>query len=281
MRRLRRPGGRLRVALDRLAARADMDALKAGLEQDFFEFWDFQFTRLVSQLQPREIAIDDLPDRIRSRYVALDGRVRVEIVPQEDIQDLDARKRFVNAVERVVDQPSGSARTVLKAGEVVSQSMLQAAISAIFIVSLLLLVVLRDPIVTIIILFPLLLAGVLTAAAGVLIDMPFNYANVIVLPLLIGLGVDSGIHLALRRIRPGDDQSSVLDTTTPRAVFFSAVTTIASFGSLSLSAHRGTSSMGALLTIAVAFTLLCTLVIVPVAMQMLDASRARRNGARS
>ena len=112
------------------------------------------------------------------------------------------------------------------------------------------------------IILPLVLAAILTAATGVLLDLPFNYANVIVLPLLIGIGVDSGIHLVLRhqQVTAGE---GVFGTSTPRAVLFSALTTVASFGSLMLSPHRGTASMGELLSIAIAFTLICTLIVLP------------------
>jgi predicted RND superfamily exporter protein len=116
-------------------------------------------------------------------------------------------------------------------------------------------------------LFPLALAAVLTSAMGVLLNIPFNYANVIVLPLLIGIGVDSGIHLVLRndQVKAGE---GVYGTSTPRAVFFSALTTVASFGSLMLSPHRGTASMGELLSIAIAMTLVCTLIVLPAAFRL-------------
>ncbi|MEE8276379.1 MAG: MMPL family transporter, partial [Alphaproteobacteria bacterium] len=114
----------------------------------------------------------------------------------------------------------------------------------------------------VLVLAPLALAGVLTAAASVALGLSFNFANVIVLPLLLGLGVASGIHLVLRR-RQERDGAAVLASSTPRAVLFSALTTVASFGSLALSGHRGMTSMGQLLTIALAFTLLATLVVLP------------------
>ena len=114
-------------------------------------------------------------------------------------------------------------------------------------------------------LIPLLLAGILTTATGVLINLPYNFANVIVLPLLIGIGVDSSLHLALQNkdgtvnIKP--KKRSLSENVTPRAVIFSAITTIASFGSLSFSAHRGTASMGLLLMIAIGWVLICTLLL--------------------
>jgi len=98
----------------------------------------------------------------------------------------------------------------------------------------------------------------------VLFNLPFNFANVIVLPLLFGLGIAGSIHLVLR---DRDQYSqSVMSTSTPRAVVFSALTTIGSFGSIALSSHPGTSSMGVLLTIAIALSLICTLIILPALM---------------
>jgi hypothetical protein len=122
---------------------------------------------------------------------------------------------------------------------------------------------------------PLILAATLTTAAGVVLGVPFNYANVIVLPLLIGLGVDSGIHLVLRNehMKHGED---VYGTSTPRAVVFSALTTIASFGSLMLSPHRGTASMGELLSIAILFSLLCALIVLPAAFRLGQRMNVRK-----
>jgi len=93
-------------------------------------------------------------------------------------------------------------------------------------------------------------------------DAPFNFANVIVLPLLLGLGVDSAIHYVMRA-REENFAGDVVGTSTPRAVLISAVTTMGSFGTLWLSPHRGMASMGELLTIAIIVTLLCTLIVLP------------------
>ena len=114
---------------------------------------------------------------------------------------------------------------------------------------------------------PLGLAAVLTVLCSVAFQVPFNFANIIVLPLLFGLGVASGIHLVLRDRQEcvGDDRAAgdAFETSTPRAVLFSALTTIGSFGSIALSGHPGTASMGVLLTIAITLTLICTLVLLP------------------
>ncbi|NNF77547.1 MAG: hopanoid biosynthesis-associated RND transporter HpnN, partial [Rhizobiales bacterium] len=112
------------------------------------------------------------------------------------------------------------------------------------------------------VLAPLMLAGLLMVGYTVAFDAPFNFANVIVLPLLLGLGVDSAIHYVLRA-RASDTSRAVAKTWTPRAVIISSFTTMGSFGTLWLSSHLGLASMGELLCVAVFFTLLCTLVVLP------------------
>ncbi|MBT5811891.1 MAG: hypothetical protein HOI19_16075, partial [Rhodospirillaceae bacterium] len=108
--------------------------------------------------------------------------------------------------------------------------------------------------------------AVLTIATSVVFGLPFNFANVIVLPLLLGLGVASGVHLVMR----GQTAASLRGSSTPRAVLYSALTTLASFGSLMASGHRGMVSMGQLLTISIAYMLIAMLVVLPAQMAWLE-----------
>lgn len=268
--------GRLAEALGRLDAEGP--AMREALEADVFRFWDAQLTRLRAQLYPEPVSLETLPGSLRERYLADDGRARIEISPVEDLRDPAARRAFVEAVVAESPDASGPARTVMEAGGVVSRAMLIAVALAGFAVAVIVYVALRDAAVTALILVTLALAGALTTATGVLIGMPFNFANVIVLPLLIGLGVDSAIHLALRA-RGVARAAGVYDTTTPRAVVFSAMTTIASFASLAVSPHQGTASMGVLLTIALFWTSTCTIVLLPFLMERIGASRAAQTPA--
>ena len=133
------------------------------------------------------------------------------------------------------------------------------ALIAIFVLVLVLLKSVRDAAV---VLAPLLVAGGLTGAVSVWTGTPFNFANIIALPLMLGVGVDSGIHMVhrARSLHPGE---SLLSTSTARGVLFSSLTTICSFGSLAISEHLGMASMGTLLTIAITLTLVCTLGLLP------------------
>ena len=239
--------------------------LQAFTERDLFFYWPHQRDRLRKQITASEVTLADLPESLIQRYRAENGQNRLDIIPANDVRNIQARKAFVEEVVQFAPGATGSARTVQDAGDIIRKSMLQAVITALIAVSALLYFVVRNGRLVIIMLVPLILAAILTTATGVIVNLPYNFANVIVLPLLIGIGVDSSLHLALQN-RAENHQNktvSMIDKITPRAVVFSAVTTIASFGSLSFSAHRGTASMGLLLMISIIWVLICTLSVTP------------------
>jgi predicted RND superfamily exporter protein len=154
----------------------------------------------------------------------------------------------------------------LEAGDAVVKAFQQAFLLSLFAITVLLLILFRPKSDALLVLLPLLLAGAFTGAASVLFHIPFNFANIIALPLLLGIGVDSGIHMVHRMRTAPPSSGQILQTSTARAVLYSALTTICSFGNLAVSPHRGMASMGILLTIGIGFTLLCILVVLPALM---------------
>jgi predicted RND superfamily exporter protein len=132
---------------------------------------------------------------------------------------------------------------------------------AFIMVAMIIWLVLRDVKDTLLVILPIALASILTAALTVAVGMPFNYANIIALPLLVGIGVDNGIHV-VHRMRT-DDAERLFDTSTMRAVLASGLTTVASFGNLAFSSHVGTASMGILLALGLAASMTATLVVLP------------------
>ncbi len=220
---------------------------------------------LKSALEATPVSLESLPADITESQIAADGKARLEVYPKEDLRDRQALRRFVEAVRNVAANASGSSVVILEAGNAVIEAFWRAAVISVSLISFLLIVILKRWLDALLVFAPMVLAALLTVAATVLFDLPFNFANVIVLPLLFGLGVASGIHLVLRE-REVNSVTGVLETSTPRAVVFSALTTIGSFGSIALSSHPGTSSMGLLLMIAITLTLGCTLVVLPALM---------------
>ncbi len=276
---IRAASRRLAGAIARFEAAAQgprRDTLVARLDQAVFAYYPDMLRRLKAMLAPEPLTLASLPERIKRRYLAPTGEALAQVLPAVDASRADARARFVRAVLAVEPHVGGSAYAVLRAGEVVAEAMTQATVVAFLLATVLVAIVLRRLWAVAMVMLPLAFAGVLVLAVGVWLDLPFNFANVIVLPLMIGMGVDAAIHL-VARARDLDHAESVFDTNTPRAILFSALTTMASFGTLILSHHRGTASMGELLLIALALTLLATLVVLPAMLELRKRWVLRRN----
>ncbi|MGE5765608.1 MAG: MMPL family transporter, partial [Bacteroidota bacterium] len=238
-------------------------AAPGQLEQAWLEGFPPALDRLLDGLEAEAVTLESLPADLVVRYRAPDGRVLMEILPDEDLHDRAARGRFVDAVQAVAPRASGVAVTIVEAGRAVVDAFAQALLLALVAITILLLVVLRSVLDTLLVLAPLLLAALLTVATGVVIGLPFNFANVIALPLLLGLGVDSGIHYVMRARELSAGAVAGAANSTPRAILLSALTTLASFGALSISQHPGTASIGLLLTIALLLSLVCVLAFLP------------------
>ena len=216
------------------------------------------------------VTIENLPADIRDNQVAADGRAKLEVFPKQDLRDRDALARFVAAVRTVSPRASGSSVVIFEAGNTVVGAFWKAGAISVSLISVILIVVLKRFVSAVLVFVPLVLAALLTVAASTIFGLPFNFANVIVLPLLFGLGVAGGIHLVVREREKG---GGAFETSTPRAILFSALTTIGSFGSIALSSHPGTSSMGLLLTISISLSLACTLVVLPALMNVWPAAK--------
>ncbi|HVS26295.1 MAG TPA: MMPL family transporter [Burkholderiales bacterium] len=223
-------------------------------------------------LQPQRIELKDVPQDLRERYVAADGRARVEVFPKINVTDNKELRRFVYEVQKVVPQAIGTPVALVEGGDTVVQACLQATVIALFAALILLLLVLQSVSGAFLVLLPLILAMAITAASSVILDLPLNLANIIALPLLLGLGIAFGIYLVMRQ-RSELDVEHLFRSSTPRAVLFSALTTVVSFGSLAFSEHRGMAGMGLLLTLALSFALLCTLVVLPAIMSAIEDKR--------
>ena len=199
---------------------------------------------------------------------APDGRARVQIFPSETLRDEASSQRFMDSVRTIAPRATGVVVNLIGLARVTRDSFQQALASALIAIVSLIFLLWRRVTETLLVMAPLLLSAALTGAAVVLLHSAFNFANVIVIPLMFGIGVDSAIHLVHQaRMQAGDggksDEGSLLGSTTARAVFYSALTTTVSFGSLSFSSHRGMSSLGVLLTIGMLLSVVCNLIVLP------------------
>jgi hopanoid biosynthesis associated RND transporter like protein HpnN len=235
-----------------------------------------QIERLMANLEVEPISREDLPPTMIERMLSEDGQARIQVYPSGDLWSHDVMVDFVESIRPIWGEITGLPVNLVESARATWHSLRSALIGSAIAIGLLLLSLWRSISDTAIVLGPLLLAVLLCQAATVVLPIPFNFGNVIVLPLLLGIGVDSGIHLVQRANSLGADSMALMGSTTARAVFFSALTTVASFGSLAVSAHLGVSSLGLLLVVGMILTLLANLVILPALLTLMAKRRAGR-----
>ena len=214
-------------------------------------------------LNPEKITLDSLPADLVAGWKGRDGQVRVSVSPKGDSEDNAVLRHFVEAVTAVAPNATGEAIGIQKAGDTIVNAFIQAAILALVSIALLLWITLKRASDVALTLFPLLLACVVTLELCVIFDMPLNFANIIALPLLLGVGVAFKIYYIMAW-REG--KSGLLASPLTRAVFFSGMTTAVAFGSLWLSNHPGTSSMGKLLALSLVSTMAAAVLFQPLLM---------------
>jgi uncharacterized protein len=219
-----------------------------------------QLDALREALQAQKVTPESLPDELRRDWVAPDGRARVEVHPKGDGRNNDTMRRFVAAVRTVAPAAGGAPVAIQESADTIVSAFRTAGGSALAAIAVILALVLKRIRDVLLVLAPLVLAGLFTLASCVVLGLPLDFANVIALPLLLGIGVAFDIYFVMnwRRGAGGPLQSS-----TARAIVFSALTTGTAFGSLALSTHPGTADMGKLLTLSLAWTLVCTLLVLP------------------
>lgn len=222
------------------------------------------FERLLKdlrvQLDAHAVTENSLPDRILRDWVSEEGQYRIEVFPKGDSNDSKVMTTFAEALRRIAPDASGPPIVVAQAGVTVVDAFKRAGLYAFSAIFLILVVALRNPWHVALTLGPLVLAGVLSLETADALGMSLNFANIIALPLMLAVGVAFHIYYVIAW-RKGI--SDMLASSLTRAIFFSSLTTGTAFGSLMLSSHPGTASMGKLLAISLFFTLVAAFFVVP------------------
>ena len=236
-------------------------------------FLPAQLAHLRLALTAEPITLASIPPDFARDWVLPDGRARVQVNPTPETQSPQGLKTFVHQVAAVAPDAGGSAVTIADTADTIVGAFRQAAIYAVIAIAVILFGLLRRLLDAALVMAPLLMSALLTLLITVLLPMPLNFANIIALPLLLGVGVSFNIYFVMNW-RAG--QQRPLGSATARAIVFSALTTGTAFGSLALSAHPGTASMGKLLLISLGCTLLASLVFIPALLASMRTPRIDR-----
>ena len=264
---IRAEAGVLRNALDEWVARtanAEQDAAATAVDRlcaAWLGSFSLMLNHLRATLDPEPVTRDTLPAALSERWVAANGEHRVEAFPRTDLSDSAEMRAFITAVRRVAGNIVGPPVSYIQSGDTVVRAFTEALSLAFLAIVIITLIAFRSALTMLEVITPFAIGGVATVGAMVLLNQPFNFANVIALPLLLGVGIDSGIHLVHRSKAGAHDR--LLESATARGVLFSALTTIAGFGSLAFSPHPGMASMGLVLSVGMVSMLASTLIVLP------------------
>ena len=252
---------RLADDLDKLAD--SNEATREKVQAIFVTPLKVVLDQLRKALQAGPVTLNSLPPDLVQAWKTKDGLMRVEAEPRGDPNDNDTLRRFAAAVLAAEPTAIGGPVSILKSGDTIVKAFIHAGFWALVAISLLLWITLRRITDVLMTLVPLLVAGAVTLEICVLIDLPLNFANIVALPLLLGVGVAFKIYY-VTAWRAG--RTNLLQSSLTRAIFFSAMTTATAFGSLWLSSHPGTASMGKLLALSLVTTLAAVLLFQPALM---------------
>lgn len=230
------------------AAEALMPGLKTMLDQ------------VAMSLTAQPVTIETMPADMQRDWVAPNGTARVQVSPKDTRYLPEVIQNFTAAVRAVAPEATGAPISIYESGRTIVGAFLQAGILSFIAIAILLAITLRRVFDVLMTLLPLLLTGLLTLTTCVLIGQKLNFANIIALPLLLGIGVAFNIYFVMAW-RAG--ARNLLQSSLTRAIIFSGATTATAFGTLWLSIHPGTASMGQLLMISLFWALVTTLFLTP------------------
>jgi predicted RND superfamily exporter protein len=249
----------LAKALDAVVAKHD-HALLERLYANLVSGMTKRLQAARESLKVAPVTTNSISQDLSRDWITPDGKALVQVYPKGNVRDYHTLIAFTDAVSKIAPDAGGAPISIRESGRTVVSAFIHAGCYALVAISLLALLILRRPRDVAMLIAPLILAGILTLATIVVIDLPLNFANIIALPLLLSLGVSYAVYF-VSYWRSG--ASYPLQSSMARAVLFSAMTTLIAFGSLGLSLHPGTSSMGKLLTVALLYSLTCTFFVLP------------------
>ena len=193
--------------------------------------------RLRAVLNAQPVTLATIPPDVARDWLLPDDSARVQVLSTAQARSSEGLQRFVAEVTSIAPNAGGSAVTIVATSETIVGAFRSAALIAVASITMILLLALRRVLDVTLVLAPLMLSALLTLLVAVLLPLPLNFANIIALPLLLGVGVSFNIYFVMnwRAAR-----RAILGSATARAIVFSALTTGTAFGSLALSEHPGT-----------------------------------------
>ncbi len=218
---------------------------------------------LLLGFKAHEVELGDLPADFKARWLSKEGWYRIQIYPKRDLNKLSDLEAFITEVQTLSPNVTDLPVMYLESMKAVIAAFQQAIAIALVTIAILLYAIRRNMADTLLVMTPLILAGLFTMASTVITQTPINFANIIALPLLLGLGVDNGIHMVEKLRHSLSEDQNIYQSSTARAMFYGALTTASSFAGLAFSPHQGIATMGLIITMGIFWIMVCTFIILP------------------
>jgi uncharacterized protein len=246
----------------------------ASFERQFFDDLRDKFDLLKTNVATTSIPqIQDLPKKVRERFISAKGNYLIRVFPSIDIWETKPLGRFVRDLRTVDPNVVGDPILLYHFHAAFKNACLWAAGVALLAITVLLFLLLRSLKLTSLALMPLFVGTALTLILMWLMGIPFNQANVLFLPLILGEGIEYGIIILVRWQLEESARAITLPSSTAKGVALASLTTAFGFGSMMISGHRGTFSLGLLSTVGSLSVLVAALSVLPALLRLLENSR--------
>ena len=209
------------------------------------------------------VSVAEIPRNLRERYVSRNGVYMINVYPSVDVWDIDQREEFVRQLRQVDPGVTGNAIHMFESSRLMKDGYVHGGIYAMVAIFIYILVSFGNLRATLVVLLPVAMGSIWTVGAMDLVGVSFNLANLVILPLIIGIGVVNGVHIVHRYREETDKSVNILSRSTGQGVVLSSLTTMIGFGSLMVADHQGVYSLGLVLTMGVGCCLITSITVLP------------------
>jgi len=279
-----KPAANFLTILDRFFAglEKEKDRNALGMLRDFQGnlLADFpeKIQTLKNTLNAAHVSPADIPEELRKRFIGSSGKYLLQIAPKKEIFDREPLETFLDDVRKVEPKATGEPVMVYESMTIMRDSYRGAFLYALLAIVFILLITFRSLRYALIGLVPLVV-GVLFMVSGMwFFGINFNSANIIVMPLVLGIAVDSGIYIISRYRREGETGYEVVTSSTGRGVFYNTLTIMISFGALMVASHQGVFSIGAIMTLGMVACQIAFIITLPAVLALFGEKRFRTGG---
>ena len=214
------------------------------------------------------VSIKEIPKNLRERYVSQNGVYLINVYPRIDVWNIDQREEFIRQLKTVDLKVTGNAIHMFESSRLMKEGYFYGGIYAMAAIFIYIIVSFGSLLAALIVLLPVVVGSFWTVGIMDLIGVSFNLANLVILPLIIGIGVVNGVHIVHRYREETEKTINVLSKSTGRGVILSSLTTMIGFGSLMVADHQGIYSLGLVLTLGVGCCLLASITVLPAILKL-------------